>query len=197
MSPLSAAHLLVILSAIISVGGAYAYIRDTIAGKTKPNRVSWSMCALAPLIRTGAAWSSNADIWATVRIFLAGFVPLLVVLSSFANRQSYWKMTTFDVLCGVLSLTALFFWAIADSPRTAIVLSASGDGLAALPTVIKAWRYPETETGFTYLASFISVVLVIPSIPVWNIENSAFQIYLLLVNTLLLVAVYRKKWLSR
>jgi hypothetical protein len=70
------------------------------------------------------------------------------------------------VLCGVLSLTALFFWAIADSPRTAIVLSASGDGLAALPTVIKAWRYPETETGFTYLASFISVVLVIPSIPV-------------------------------
>jgi hypothetical protein len=65
---------------------------------------------------------------------------------------------------------------------------------AALPTVIKAWRYPETETGLTYLASFVSVVLVIPSIPVWNIENSAFQIYLLLVNTLLLVAVYRKKW---
>ena len=197
MLPLSAAHLLVILSAIISVGGAYAYIRDTIAGKTKPNRVSWSMWALAPLIGTGAAWSSNADIWATVRIFLAGFVPLLVVLSSFANRQSYWKMTTFDVLCGVLSLTALLFWAVADSPRTAIVLAASGDGLAALPTVIKAWRYPETETGLTYVASFISVVLVIPSIPVWNIENSAFQIYLLLVNTLLLVAVYRKKWLSR
>ncbi len=197
MLPLSAAHLLVILSAIISVGGAYAYIRDTIAGKTKPNRVSWSMWALAPLIGTGAAWSSNADIWATVLTFLAGFLPLLVVLSSFANRQSYWKMTTCDVLCGVLSLSALLFWTIADSPRAAIVLAASGDCLAALPTVIKAWRYPETETGVTYLASFVSVVLVIPSIPVWNIENSAFQIYLLLVNTLLLVAVYRKKLLPR
>lgn len=194
MLTISVAHLLVILSAVISIGGGYAYIRDTISGKTKPNRVSWSMWALAPLIGTGAAWSSNADIWATVRIFLAGFLPLLVVLSSFTNRNSYWKMTTFDLLCGVLSLVALLFWAIADSPRAAILLAASGDGLAALPTVIKAWRYPETETGFTYLASFISKVVVIPSIPVWNIENSAFQVYLLLVNTLLLVAVYRRKW---
>jgi hypothetical protein len=163
-------------------------------GRQSPIEFHGQCGRLLLFIGTGAAWSSNADIWATVRIFMAGFVPLLVVLSSFANRNSYWKMTTFDFLCGILSFIALFFWAVADSPRTAIVLAASGDGLAALPTVIKAWRYPETETGFTYLASFISVVLVIPSIPEWNIENSAFQIYLLLVNTLLLAAVYRKKW---
>jgi len=185
-------HWLVVLSALISVAGSYAYIRDTLSGKTKPNRVSWSMWALAPLIGTGAALSSDADFWATVRIFLAGFFPLLVFLASFANRQSYWKLTILDLLCGMLAIAALIFWGVVDSPRMAILLAASGDGLASLPTVIKAWKYPETETGVTYIASFVSVVLVIPSIPVWNVENSAFQVYLLIANTLLLIAVYRK-----
>ncbi len=151
------------------------------------------MWAMAPLIGTGAAIASNADFWATVRIFLAGFLPLLVFLASFSNRQSFWKLSLFDVACGALSIVALIVWGVVDSPRLAILLAALGDGFASLPTVIKAWRYPETETGVTYIASFVSVLLVIPSIPVWNIENSAFQIYLLAANTLLLIAVYRKK----
>jgi len=191
---LSTSHWLVVLSAVIMIAGAYAYIRDTIKGKTKPNRVTWFMWALAPLIGAGAAWSSDADGWATIRIFLAGFFPLVVFIASFANRQSYWKITPFDLLCGALSLVALLFWVIADSPRTAILLAASADGLASLPTLIKTWRYPETETGLTYVAGLISIILVIPSISVWNVENAAFQVYLLIVNSLLVLSVYRKKF---
>lgn len=190
---LSFIHWLVILSAFISIAGSAAYIHDTLKGKTKPNRVSWSMWAIAPLIGTAAALYSHADIWATTRIFLAGFIPLLVILASFINPQSYWKLTIFDFVCGIFSLLALIVWGGINSPRSAILFAAIGDGFAAIPTIRKAWQYPETETGLTYLAGFIAVVLIIPSIPEWNIENSAFQIYLLIVNTLLLFVVYRKR----
>ncbi|NJN38073.1 MAG: hypothetical protein HC790_04000 [Acaryochloridaceae cyanobacterium CSU_3_4] len=185
-------HWLVVLSVLISVGGAYAYIRDTLSGKSKPNRVSWAMWTLAPLIGTAAAFASNADFWATSRIFLAGFLPLLVFLASFVNPKSYWQLTSFDLICGSLSLLALFVWVIIDSPHIAILLAAAGDGFASCPTLIKAWKHPETETGITYGAFFISVVLVIPSIPVWNIENAAFQIYLLMGNALMLFCIYRQ-----
>ncbi len=194
MLKLSVVHWLVVLSALISVAGALAYIRDTLSGKTKPNRVSWTMWAVAPLIGTFAALASDADLWATARIFLAGFIPLLVVLASFMNRQSYWKLSAFDVICGAFSILALVVWGAVDSPRLAILFAAIADGFASIPTLIKAWKFPETETGMVYVASFVSVALVIPSIPVWNIENSAFQIYLLVVNVLLLCAVYRKSW---
>jgi hypothetical protein len=40
----------------------------------------------------------------------------------------------------------------------------------------------------------LSVLLVIPSIPEWNIENSAFQVYLLIANIPLVVAVYRHRF---
>ena len=186
-------HWLVIVSIFISIAGATAYIRDTFTGKTKPNRVSWSLWALAPLIGTAAALSASADVWVTIRIFLAGFIPLLVFSASFVNPKAYWKLTGFDFASGVCSLLAIVVWALVGSPIYAILLAAIGDGFAALPTIRKAWRYPETETGLTYIASFVSVLLIIPSIPEWNIENSAFQIYLLIVNTLLVFAVYRKR----
>lgn len=182
-----------LLSAAISIAGAYAYIRDTFAGKTKPNRVSWSMWALAPLVGVIAASSSDADFWASIRIFLAGFLPLLVFVASYANPQSYWKLTPFDLLCGVFSVVALVVWAGVDSPRIAILIAVLGDACACIPTVIKAWKFPQTETGATYIASFVSAVLVLPSIPQWNIENSAFQIYLLVANTFLMFSVYRKR----
>lgn len=186
-------HWLVIISAIMSVLGSYAYIKDTLSGKTKPNRVSWSMWAIAPLIGTGAAITSGADFWATSRVFLAGLLPLIVFLASFANRQSYWKVTLFDLACGALSAAALIVWGVIDSPRSAILFAAIGDGFACLPTLIKAWRWPDTETGITYILSFVSVVIIIPSIPIWNIENSAFQVYMLVANALLLIAVYRRR----
>ncbi|WKZ56703.1 MAG: hypothetical protein QY326_08210 [Bdellovibrionota bacterium] len=193
MLGLPLAHWLVVLSAFITVAGAMAYIRDTLAGATKPNRISWSMWAMAPLIGTGAAVSAGADLWATVRIFLAGFLPLLVFIASFVNPRSYWKLTTFDLLCGVSSVMALVFWLSIDEPRVAILLAAIGDGFASIPTIVKAWKYPETETGVTYLASFVSALLVLPSIPVWNVENASFQIYLLIANALLLFAIYRPR----
>ncbi|MCL5667380.1 MAG: hypothetical protein M1383_06445 [Patescibacteria group bacterium] len=186
-------HWLVIISALISLAGSFAYIRNTLKGKTKPNRVSWSLWALAPLIGTGAALSAHADIWATSRTFLAGLIPLMVLLASFLNPQSYWKITKFDMLCGVFSLLAIVVWVFINSSQLAILLAATGDGFAALPTLRKAWKYPETETGLTYAAGLIAVLLVLPSIPRWNIQNSAFQIYLLAINSLLIFAVYRKR----
>lgn len=186
-------HWLVILSAALSVIGSSAYIRDTLKGKTKPNRVSWSLWALSPLIGTAAALSAHADVWATIRIFLAGFLPLLVLIASFLNPQSFWKLSLFDILCGACAVLALVAWGVVDSPRLAILLAAIADGFASLPTIRKAWKFPETETGLAYITSFISVLLIIPSIPKWNIENSAFQIYLIIANTILMLAVYRKR----
>ena len=190
-------HWLVICSAVVSVAGAAAYIRDTVSGKTTPNLVTWSMWALAPLIGTAAAVAAEADVWATVRIFLAGFLPLLVVIVALFNRNSFWKPSVFDLVCGGFSLLALLIWGGVNSPKAAILLSAIGDGFAAIPTIVKAWKFPETETGASYVASLLSVLLVIPSIPAWNIENCAFQIHLLGVNLLLVFAVYRGRWSPR
>lgn len=106
------AHWLVVVSACISLSGSSIYIRDTLRGTTKPNRVSYLLWSLAPSIGVVAALSANADGWATVRIFMSGFIPFLIFLSSFVNPMSYWKLDRFDLLCGIFSLIALAIWGV-------------------------------------------------------------------------------------
>lgn len=55
------------------------------------------------------------------------------------------------MLVGALSIIALLAWLGANSPLIAILLLAVADLLATLPTIIKAWKYPETETIYTSL----------------------------------------------
>lgn len=152
---------------------------------------------ICPLIATGAALSVNADTWSTARIFMSGFGPLLVVVAAFIIRQGYWKLSAFDYVCGGLSLIALGAWLLADSPILAILLAALADLFATLPTLLKAWRYPETETLYTYFVGLLTASIVIPAIPVWNIENSAFQVYLLIANTALFFTVLRGYFLRK
>lgn len=190
------ARLLIIFSALLTIVAASAYLRDTLKGKTKPNRISWFLWALLPLIATAAALRADADIWATIRVFLAGFLPLIIFLASFWNKQSYWRLTFFDWLCGGFAFLAIAVWLILDSPRITILFAVIGDSFAALPTFIKAWKYPKTETGITYVINLIAAFLVIPSIPIWNIENSAFQIYLLITNLILIISIYRNKFIK-
>ena len=182
-------HSLVIISALLILWGGYAYFRDTLVGRTKPNRVSWFLWALAPLVSFGAAFSVDADIWASVRVLVGGVASGVIFLDSFFNRESYWKLTWFDWFCGGLSLTALLFWQLASSPLIAVLLAAAANTFALIPTFIKAWNFPETETRLIYINSFLSAVLIIPAIPVWNIANSAFQISLMLGTGVMLVAV--------
>ena len=90
-------------------------------------------------------------------------------------------------------MTALLFWQLASSPLIAVLLATLANGVASIPTFIKAWNFPETESRLIYITSFLSTILIIPAIPVWTIANSAFQIGLMIITSALLLAIYRKE----
>ncbi|MFM1849049.1 MAG: hypothetical protein RL417_2523 [Pseudomonadota bacterium] len=184
---------LIVLSVALSIIGAWACVRDTLAGKTKPNRVSWFLWALAPIIGAAAAAAAGGEFASYGRTLLAGIMPGLVFIASFYNSQSYWKTTRFDIFCAVTAVAALIAWGFAHSPLTAIVLSTAADGFASIPTVVKAWRHPETETGMIYLTTLLSVGLVFPTISAWTLENYLFPVYLVAINIILVWAVYRPR----
>jgi uncharacterized membrane protein len=48
----------------------------------------------------------------------------------------------------------------------------------------------------TYVLGLIAALLTIPSVPTWDIENSAFLIYLIALNAIIIAVLYRKKFKS-
>ena len=182
--------LIVSCGALLNFIGTSFYIRDTLAGKTKPNRVTWLMWSIAPMIGTAAAISSGVT-WAVVPVAMTGICPFLVLLASLRNRNGYWQLGAFDYACGAFSALALVLWLATQSTWVAIVFAILADGAAGLPTLIKAWRFPETESPLAFVASALSVIpsfiVATPSFAAY-----AFPVYLIALNSSIAVGAMRR-----
>lgn len=171
----------VILGAIIVTAGGLSYLIDTLKGKVKPNRVSYLLWSIAPLIAFFAEIQQGVGLQ-SLMTFIVGFLPLTVFIASFVNKNAEWKLTSFDMTCGVLSVVGLVLWLITKSGNIAIFFSILADGLAAFPTIIKSFNYPETETAWPYFTSTISALLTLLTIKAWTFAIYAFPLYILFVT---------------
>jgi len=177
----------VILGAMLSLFGALRYVRDTLHGQTKPNRVTWFCWSLAPLIAFAAEVKQGIGLQALMT-FMVGFNPLLVFIASFVNRKAYWKLTKLDITCGLFSILALILWKITGTGNIAIALSIAADGLAAIPTIRKTYLHPDTESHTTFLFGAASAAITLLTIKHWTFAIAGFPIYIL-VTCLLIFGV--------
>ncbi len=183
---------IVLVAAFASLLAAVVYIRSMFKGQTKPNRVTWFMWAVAPFIATGASVSSGVG-WAVVPVFISGFSPFLIFMASFFSKRAYWKLSSFDYLCGVLSGVAVVLWGVTKDPNLAIMFAMGSDGLAATPTLSKAWRNPETESAWPFIVGIFSPLTSFVVANSWAFSELGFPIYLVLINILLVFSVVKGK----
>ena len=169
----------VILGFVIATLGGLKYLVETIQGRVKPNRVTFFIWALAPLIAFTAEIKQGVGIQ-SLMTFGVGFGSLLIFIASFVNKKAQWKLGLFDFTCGVLSLMGILFWYITRSGNIAITFSIIADGLAALPTIVKSFRYPETENSWAYLTAAISASLTLLTIDSWDFAHYGFPVYILI-----------------
>ncbi len=185
-----------IIGSLLQLTGTSVYVKNTLRGYTQPNRVTFLIWAAGPMIAFAAGFISSPS-WALLPVFMAGFGPLLIFLASFVNSRAYWKLGVLDWTCGALAVAALVLWRLTNDPSIAIVFAILADGLALLPTAIKSWKYPETETGFSFLMSFINVCIGLSIAQVWNFAEVGFLLYLLIADGLPVIFIYRHGFFSR
>jgi hypothetical protein len=178
----------VIVGTLIGAAGAVVYLINTVKGKVKPNKVTFLLWSVVPFIAFFAQIKQGVGLEALMT-FSAGFLPLTVFIASFTNKQAAWKITRFDLLCGGLSLVGLVLWMITKVGNVAIFFSIVADGLAAIPTIVKAYKFPDTEIAWPWIATVIGVILTLLTIPEFTFANSGFILYILVVNTLIFLLV--------
>lgn len=179
----------VIVGAIFSIFGTATYLIDTLKGKAKPNKVTWALWALAPMIAFVAEISQGVGL-KSLMTFMVGFGPLLVFIASFINKMAYWKLHKLDLVCGGLSILGLLLWMITRVGNIAIFFSVLADGLASVPTIMKSWRFPQTESSTIFLLSGINATITLLTIDVWNFQHYAFPVYILAINVLLFLLIW-------
>jgi len=165
------------LGALLNIVGSLHYVVGTLRGRTSPNRITWILWAVVPLIAFFAQVTDGVGIRALTTL-MVGVGPALVVVASFLNRHSYWKLTAFDWGCGLLSCTAIVLWSATGVATLAIVLSILADAFAALPTITKALRRPDTENAATFGLGCISALITLATIDRWSFSFYGFPTYM-------------------
>jgi hypothetical protein len=174
----------VLLGALLSLAGSASYFIGTVKGVVKPNRVTWLVWSVVPLIAFVAQVQQGVGI-RSLLTFMTAFNPTVVFIASFLNRESYWKLGRLDITCGVLSVCGLALWAVTAVGNTAILCSIAADGFAAIPTIVKGYRAPETEDYRLYLFSASSAAITLLTIKIWTFEYFAWPLYIFAVTVLM------------
>jgi hypothetical protein len=183
---------IIYITILTSLAGYFFYFKDIFYGKTRPNLVSWFLWMLAPFIGVFFQIKAGAGL-SVIPVFMAGFGPLVVIIVSLFRKNSIWKITGLDLFCGFLALLALVFYVFTRNLGISILFAILSDGLAFIPTYLKAWKFPETETAAIYFASIFNNTLALLIIKNWLFAIYSFNAYLIIANIILITILYRKK----
>ncbi len=176
------------LGVAIGALGTAVYLRDTLRGTTKPNRVTWLLWAVAPLLAAAVEFDEGVGLRA-LPTFMVGFMPLLVFIGSFHNPASVWKIRRVDYACGLVSVVGTVTWLVTRNGVLAIAAAILADFMAGVPTVMKSWTHPETETVYSYLGAVISMAVLLLTITHWTFDVAAFPVFILCMASVEVVLV--------
>jgi len=170
-----------IVGAIIGAVGGLYYLYDTIVGRAQPNRITWLLWGIFPLVVFVAqrAQGVTSISWTS---FVAGMVPLLVVAASYFNKRAYWKSDPRDYYLMAAAIIGIILWAITDNPNLALLFSLLADILAAIPTLIKSYRHPQSESWIGYTISAVGFGIALLSVQTFDFENVTFVAYVFILN---------------
>ncbi len=183
---------IIFVGVILSLIASFFYIRNIFYGSTKPNLVSWFIWMLAPFIGVFFQLKAGASL-SVLPTFMAGFGPLLVIIFSLWNKNAYWKIEKLDIICGIFSFLALILYIFTHNLGVSVLFAIISDGLAAIPTLAKSWKFPETETAAPYLTGIFNNILGLFIIKNWIFSIYSFSVYFIIINIAISFCIYHKR----
>lgn len=178
----------VFLGILINAIGLSSYLIDTVKGKVKPNKISFALWSLPPLIAFLAQIKQGVGMSSIMTLSVSLF-PLIIFLGSFINKKAYWKLTKFDLTCGGLSLLAFLIFYFTKTGNVALLFSILADGLPYFPVIIKAYKFPETESAWPWFAVSMNGLITLLTIKTWNFASFSFPLYFLIINFIVFAVV--------
>ena len=155
-----------IAAAILSLSSNIPYILDTIRGVTQPHRVSWGIFFLLNIISLAnqAAAGATSSLW-----LIAAFTLSTFIIFSLSIKNGVGGSSKLDLIALFGSLAGVVVWQLIDSPTASIIANIIAGGIAGFPTMVKAYKKPESETKNKWLFGSIAGLLAALSVGEVNI----------------------------
>lgn len=182
----------IFLAVAINLSAAIVYAYSVVRGNTRPNRVTWFVLSIAPLLAFAAMLAKGVSFRESIFTLQTGVSPLIILTSTFFAKQPKWEIKRFDLICGLLSIIGFILWIALGEANFAIVFAILADGLAFLPTLVKAYKYPETENPWTFTMGIVAALIAVAVVTTYDFKHLAFPLYILAVDIVATLLIFGK-----
>jgi len=184
-----------ILSSIFLIIGGVPYLIDIHKKRIHPHILSWIGWSFITALG-GSAMLASGSQWVVALLFANTLFCFSVAGYSIVRKVGVWSASVYDFLFFGLGILGLILWRVTGSPIIALVLAIIADLSFGLPTIIKTYKNPKSETYFAWLASTASGLLSLFAVENLNFSEVAYPFYLFtydMVVLLLVLRIIRKK----
>lgn len=186
------------IAGVLAFAQVIPYIVSILRGHTKPERMTYSIWFVveALTVLSYIAVGARTTIWVGLAYILTA---LTVLLLSIKHGMGGWSKL--DVICLLLSVAGIAIWVTTSSALLALCFNVFAGKVGYLPTIKKAYFYPETEntlswvmTSCTGILNVFALTTLAPSIAILPITQAIFPA---IVAYLLLFPVAHHKLMTR
>jgi energy-coupling factor transporter transmembrane protein EcfT len=91
-----------------------------------------------------------------------------------------------DAVCFIFAIIAIVLWFVTNDPVLAIVMSVIADCIATIPTYVKTYREPFSESTASWLVCIIASGFALISASPFNVANIIFPTYMVIAGVVFL-----------
>jgi hypothetical protein len=179
--------LLASLSVLI---GGIPYLRDISKGDAHPHVLSWLGWAFITALG-GSAMLAEGSMWAVAILFANTGLCLLIAVYSAFKGTGVWSTGKQDYIFFGLGILGLVLWQVLSLPVLAIICAISADLFFGLPTIIKTYKDPTSETRFVWATAAASGLFSLFALQNFSFHEAGYPIYLFIYDTILLLLVLK------
>jgi len=176
-----------IIALLLSLLGYVPYIIDIVQRKVKPQRVSWGIWAIlsnimfANQLLNGGGWS----VW-----FFGSTALLVTVIFFLSLSRGVGGSSKMDKIILIAAAVLLVYWLTVTNTRVSTILALVIDAAAVAPSILKAYRYPETESYPQWVMASLGGLFSLFAITKVDYILYLFPLYIIVVNGLVVGAKF-------
>ena len=161
-----------IVAAAIALIAYVPYVRDTMAGRTRPNRASWWIYTIVGTLGTWSSYKAGTPWMILMAPAIYAVASLVVALMAIRRGEGGW--TVLDRCCLGTAALSIVVWHWTGDPVLAVLMNSAADIAGSVPTMRKAWLEPRRENRVAWLLYLIANSLTLIAIPEWTLAQAVY-----------------------
>jgi hypothetical protein len=186
-------QLFLVISSILVAVSYLVYINAIIKGQAKPHRTTRLVILIISTIAALSlfAQGSQAAFWL---LGISAIFCLVIFLLSLKYGMGGWSKL--DIVCLLIGLSGIVLWQISNDPVLALYSSITADFIGVVPTLVKTYKLPKSESWSFFLIGVFSSGFNLLAAREWSLQEISYPIYLVFINGALVFLIFRKSFLK-